>query len=138
MNRPLVRSSKVQQQQRKERGRQGEEIVEAFLIEQGYTILARNFSWRGGEIDIIARKDRSVAFVEVKTRATAYFALSAVITPQKQRKLIMTARRYVLQQELHHVALRFDIALVEPDDTGGWQINYVTNAFTDLSEADSN
>ena len=46
----------------------GEELAEIMLLEKGYTILARNFRCRYGEIDIIAAKNGVLAFVEVKTR----------------------------------------------------------------------
>ena len=46
----------------------GEELAEIMLLEKGYSILARNFRCRHGEIDIIAAKGGAVVFVEVKTR----------------------------------------------------------------------
>lgn len=45
-----------------------EEMAAAYLIEQGYKIVARNFSGRRGEIDIIARDGEYLVFVEVKYR----------------------------------------------------------------------
>ena len=45
-------------------GQQGEEAAAAFLKQQGYTILERNFKSRGGEVDIVARDlQGSIAFV---------------------------------------------------------------------------
>ena len=47
-------------------GNEGEDRVIAWLVQEGYTLIARNYRWRAGEIDIIARKNEIVAFVEVK------------------------------------------------------------------------
>lgn len=49
-------------------GNTGENAVCDFLMRNGYEIIKRNFTIKGGEIDIIALKEKTVAFVEVKTR----------------------------------------------------------------------
>ena len=49
-------------------GNIGEDAVCGFLVRHGYEIIKRNFTVRGGEIDIIAEKADIIAFVEVKTR----------------------------------------------------------------------
>ena len=51
------------------RGRDGEQRAEQYLSDRGYTVLARNFRSRIGEIDIIAEKDDRIVFVEVKNWA---------------------------------------------------------------------
>ncbi len=56
-----------------------------------YSILARRYSIRGGEIDIIARRGDTIAFVEVKARPSLDEARSA-ITPAKRRRLSRAAR----------------------------------------------
>lgn len=59
-------------------GHWAERLAAALLILKGYRILARRFAAHGGEIDIIARRGVTVAFVEVKRRATADAALAAI------------------------------------------------------------
>ena len=54
--------------ERKRIGRLGEELATVLLEGRGYSIVARNFSCKFGEVDIIARKGGLIAFVEVKTR----------------------------------------------------------------------
>ncbi len=56
-----------------------------------YSILARRYRIRGGEIDIIARRGDTIAFVEVKARSSLEEARSA-ITPAKRRRLSRAAR----------------------------------------------
>jgi putative endonuclease len=54
--------------QRRRHGELGERIAEEHLAHRGYSILARNFRTRYGELDLIAVDDRSLVFCEVKTR----------------------------------------------------------------------
>ena len=54
-------------------GRRGEEAAVRLLLAKGYTILARNWRVRSGELDIVARDGRTLVFVEVKTRRRSGF-----------------------------------------------------------------
>ena len=68
------------------RGQLGEDLAASYLAAHGYTIVARNFRTRYGEIDIIACKDGFVAFVEVKLRKNARFGLPReAVTHAKQQ-----------------------------------------------------
>lgn len=112
-------------------GVHGEQAAAAFLREHGYVIMACNVRWRGGEVDIIARHRDVLAFVEVKTRRyETPFPLSGVVTPTKQRKIIMTARHFVAEHKLYNYALRFDIALVILPFEGKSVITHIPHAFT--------
>jgi len=112
-------------------GASGELAVADYLIQRGYTILERNITYRGGEVDLIAQCHTVLAFIEVKTRSTAYFALSSIITPQKQAALIRAAHRYLATHAAsHHTIIRFDVAIVEGSQPD-WKITYYPNAFTD-------
>lgn len=51
-----------------ELGKAGEEMAALWIAAKGYTILHRNWRWGGFEIDIIAKKDKFLYFIEVKTR----------------------------------------------------------------------
>lgn len=111
-------------------GKKGETLVALNLEQQGFTIRHHNYSCRAGEIDIIAEKGDVRAFIEVKLRTSHYFALSEVITPSKQRKIIATARLYNSQQrDATHYVYRFDVALVEHNGYD-YDITYIPNAFT--------
>ena len=54
-------------------GSQGEAIAQKFLKDQGYKILATNFTCKIGEIDIIAQQKKTIVFVEVKTKSNLDF-----------------------------------------------------------------
>ena len=54
-------------------GKHGEDLACEFLKSHGYKIIERNFRIRGGEIDIIAEDDKTLVYVEVKTRSQRLF-----------------------------------------------------------------
>lgn len=112
------------------RGAFGEEYAAKILSEAGYRILAKNFSCRFGEIDLIAEKDGILAFVEVKTRKKDSMVSGAqAVTTAKQRKIIATALIY-LQRYPCNLQPRFDVFCVVTGHTG--QIifhDHLTGAF---------
>lgn len=92
-----------------ERGRAAEARAAAFLRALGYQILERNYRWRGGEIDLIARDGDCLVFVEVKARGSERFGLPEEhVTPEKRKKLVRTAQRYLLEHPTD-LAVRFDV-----------------------------
>jgi putative endonuclease len=75
-------------------GARSETLAAEFLAARGYRILARKFTIRGGEIDIIAEREGTIAFVEVKARAGLDAALAS-ITPTKRRRLARAAAAWM-------------------------------------------
>lgn len=113
-------------------GRAGEQAVGKKLSLEGFSILHYNFRSRGGEIDVIAQKKNLICFIEVKVRTTDYFNSSHLITPSKQHKIIYTARLFCLKNKLSNSILRFDVALVKPQNDN-FEITYIPNAFSNES-----
>ena len=71
-------------------GTWGEAEVANYLRRRGYTLLAHGFHCRFGEIDLIARKDGVLCFVEVKTRTNLSCGLPReYVTPKKQERLLV-------------------------------------------------
>ncbi len=96
-------------------GQGGEALVQRYLLQQGWHIHQKNWHSRWGEIDIIAQCDRTLAFVEVKTRKRSGWDAGGVmaVSLSKQEKLIKTAVLFLLENpELNELNCRFDIALV--------------------------
>jgi putative endonuclease len=110
-------------------GRAGEDLVMRYLEQNGYHIRTHNYRTQRGEIDIIAERGETLAFVEVKTRQTATFELSTVITPSKKRRIFLAARSYCIRYQTFNRSLRFDVAVVVFDRTP--PITYYENAFTE-------
>lgn len=112
----------------KEIGDFGEDIAVRELLKKGYTILERNYHSRFGEIDIIAKKGTYVVFVEVKLRKNTEKGMpKEAVTKQKQRKILMTAQRYISQKKLDNVDFRFDVIEIIKDKE--ILFNHIENAF---------
>jgi len=95
-------------------GLRAETIATFWLRARLYQILARNYRARGGEIDIIARRGRTVAFVEVKARGDLETALIA-ITPQKQYRFSRAVGRWLATNPwAMNFTLRGDAIFVAP------------------------
>ncbi|WP_082766885.1 YraN family protein [Bosea sp. PAMC 26642] len=75
-------------------GRRAEWLAILWLSAKGYRLLARRFGGKGGEIDLIVKRGRTVAFVEVKARGVIEDAMGA-ITPQKRRLVEMRIRQWL-------------------------------------------
>lgn len=77
-------------------GNRGEDLAAAFFIAKGFRIVARNWSCRMGEIDLIAEKGGYTHFIEVKTRRTAtYGHPEEAITPAKLQHLSRAIELYL-------------------------------------------
>lgn len=108
-------SSKVSHLEANELGRIGEELAVDYLIDKGYSILAMNWNLHHGcELDIIAKKDECIHFVEVKTRRTAFRTTpEQAINYKKFQHITKAANSYRHQSGLHYMPYQFDsIAIV--------------------------
>ena len=100
--------------------------AEEYLLEKGYKILERNFRNRSGEIDLIAKKDGQIHFIEVKYRSTAVFGspLEAVDF-RKQNQIRKVAMYYLMVNKLSEwTPCQFDVIAFEGED-----MTHLENAF---------
>jgi putative endonuclease len=104
-------------------GRRGEEIAAAYLQQIGYRLVAANFSLPVGrnrnhavinaEIDLLAYEVDVLCFIEVKTRASDWFAApSANVDLRKQRQLTRAARAYRRMFALTEADYRYDVVSI--------------------------
>ncbi len=115
---------------KKQIGSLGEKYAADYLISCGYIILAKNFSAKCGEIDIIARLEKTVAFVEVKTRKGIDFGTAAQsVNYKKQQKIIKTAQAYIICNKAEAFSYRFDIIEVYYNFSGQYRLNHIKGAF---------
>lgn len=116
---------------RKLLGRWGEKHCHKFLKKQGLKTLTRNFTCKTGEIDLVmVAPDRTIVFVEVKTRADETFAQTeSAITPAKKHRLIKTARYFLATNDIIDRPFRFDIVTIVLGQKGTPKINHYVNAF---------
>ncbi len=91
-------------------GQRGEEVIAGVISQKGWTILARNYHSRFGEIDIIALDGREIVFIEVKLRTNLdYGEPHASVTPAKGQKMLQTAHLYLLEKNWEDREYRFDV-----------------------------
>lgn len=113
----------------KEWGRQAEQIVYRWLVSKGYTV--RETNWRPttskSEIDLIAQKNDTLAFVEVKARSDKDLDPAEAMTAEKIRKVVRGANAYLQMQEFDFF-YRFDVATVT-GNTNDYTIDYLEDAF---------
>jgi putative endonuclease len=115
-------------------GRWGEKRCEKFHKKQGYSFLARNYSCKYGEIDLVFIKpDASppdIVFVEVKTRRREklYKAQDAV-GRKKRRRIGYTAKDFIRKYQIKDKQPRFDVIAVILGDKSAPKIRHYKNAF---------
>lgn len=95
-------------------GRRAEDLAVAWLMRCGLQIIARNVRCPGGEIDVVAREDDVLVFVEVRyRRAHALVDPLSTITHQKRRRLVRAANAYLQAHPAHaRCPQRFDVIAV--------------------------
>lgn len=115
----------------KKLGRWGERQSEKYLARRGFSMIARNFRCKIGEIDLIMSDDSgAIVFIEVKTRRSESLANAqdAVNFPKRQ-KLVNSAKYFVKQYDIKGRPLRFDVMAVVLGEKGPVEIRHYRNAF---------
>lgn len=110
-------------------GKLAEELAEAFLLEKGMKILAKNFRYQKAEIDLIAQTENQIVIVEVKARATDVFMLPQEAVNKKKIKLMVLAANYFIEENNIDLETRFDVISVLPNEAGKLEIRHIENAF---------
>ena len=111
-------------------GQLGEDAATKFLESKGCEIIARNFRIRSAEIDIIAQKDDTIIFVEVKARSNIRHGLPVeAVTFRKQQKIIAAASIFLQDDKFADCACRFDVVEVYFIGERIEEIHYIENAF---------
>ncbi len=111
----------------------GEELAVSYLKKNKYKILEKKYVAGKGEIDIVALKGGVTVFVEVKTRQdTRFGSASEAVNYRKQKKLIETATRYIMEKN-PKTSFRFDVIEVYGKYVMGEfcfeKIEHIENAF---------
>jgi putative endonuclease len=98
----------------KELGKTGEDIAVEFLINKGYEIIQRNYRFsKTGEIDIIAKDDNCLVFVEVKTKGNLEFGLpDQAVSKGKLKQVKRIAEYYLYDKNLKDTNCRIDVIAI--------------------------
>jgi putative endonuclease len=101
-----------------ELGKIGEDIATIYLQDMGYEILGRNWRFKRVELDIIAQKESTLVFCEVKTRRSISHGVpSDAITPLKLQHIRTAALHWLSNNQSRHQGIRFDaISVIYCDD----------------------
>ena len=110
-----------------EKGRLGEEIALKYISSKGGTIVEKNYRTKMGEIDLIARMNGELVFVEVKSRSNINYGYPCeAVNYKKKRKITNVAKYYILDNSLEDISVRFDVIEIYLTDK---KINHIVNAF---------
>ncbi len=120
---------------RRGRGRRGEQLACRHLLHRGWRIIQTNYSSRYGEIDIIARRGDTVAFIEVKARRDRVMGEPfEAVGRRKQRQIRNMAETWLIarlnSEEYRDCQFRFDvISIILGDDGSAVELNHIEDAF---------
>lgn len=111
----------------KEKGDLGELIALRYLIKKGAKILEKNYRIKTGEIDIIAKIENELVFIEVKSRSSTRYGYPAeAVNYKKINKISNVARYFMLINNINDVPIRFDVIEIYFNEK---KINHIINAF---------
>lgn len=97
------------QEDKLQSGKRGEDLAASYLEKKGYIILERNYRYRRGEIDLIAKKENLLVFVEVKLRSKTFFGQPEdAVDEKKAEKVLTTAENYIFETDWNG-EVRYDI-----------------------------
>lgn len=113
----------------KKLGKEGEELAAKFLEKEGYKIIETNYNCGFGEIDIIAKKGKELAFVEVKTRTQTFFGMPVEsVNIPKQRHIYKVAEYYIYKTNAYNYEISFDVIEVYKYQGQAIRIEKIKNA----------
>ena len=112
-------------------GAEGESRATAYLESKGFEIIERNWRTKGGEIDIIADKNDTIVFVEVKTLPNGTLdMIQRELNSQKRQRIIKTSKRFLLKhREYNNSYVRYDVIVI--DMPGLEPVYHIENAFSE-------
>ena len=100
-------------------GAHAEEMAASFLQMKGLNVLARNYTFRRYEIDIVAEAGGRIVFVEVKYRSgSRHGAPRDAVGREKMRRLLIAARGFMAERGLADSSVRFDVVEVRLERGG--------------------
>lgn len=112
------------------KGRFGEYVAMCYVMAKGLQIIAVNYRTGPYELDIIAREGDELVFIEVKRRKESLlYTVNDAITWSKRVALIKAANRFLAENDMAHLTGRFDVAYLIENTTGGYELQYIENAF---------
>ncbi|CAM1351043.1 YraN family protein [Tenacibaculum insulae] len=98
--------------QHNELGKEGEKLAVEYLQKNGYLIVEKNYRFLKAEVDIIAKKEKVLIAIEVKTRTSTYFGNPQdFVNPKKIKLLVSAIDNYIVKNDID-LEVRFDIIAI--------------------------
>lgn len=110
-------------------GRRGEALAKAHLEANGYEIMDENWVHGKAEIDLIAYKDKTIIFTEVKTRTGNGFGEPEDFVDDRKKRLMAGAADEYIYLMNHQGEVRFDIISVLFDRSNNYNLKHIEDAF---------
>jgi putative endonuclease len=110
-------------------GRRGEQLAKIHLENNDYEILDENWTYGKAEIDLIAYKNRTIIFAEVKTRSGNYFGEPEDFVDKRKQKLLAEAAEEYIYIMNHQGEMRFDIVSILFKSETDYKLNHIEDAF---------
>ena len=110
-------------------GKWGEDVALAYLLDQGYRLLDRNWHQGHRDLDLIMQQDDTLVIVEVRTRRNNLFMdPEQTVDALKMLSLSKAANAYI---RLHRISLNisFDIVTITGTPSSDFTINHIEDAF---------
>lgn len=110
-------------------GKWGEDVALAYLLDQGYRLLDRNWHQGHRDLDLVMQQDDTLVIVEVRTRRNNHFMdPEQTVDALKMLSLSKAANAYI---RLHRISLniRFDIVAITGSPSSDFTINHIEDAF---------
>ena len=116
------------------KGNDGEDRATSFLIKNGYVIIDRNWRTKYGEIDIIAFKNDTIVFIEVKTLPNGTIdMIQRELNQKKLKRIVETSKRFLLNhRQYSNSYVRYDVIVI--DMPGYPEVYHIENAFNSMIE----
>jgi len=110
-------------------GKRGEDLAQEYLREKGYVILETNYRVSNAEVDIVAKYNKIIVFVEVKTRRQTIYGNPEIAVNREKRKNMKRVARGYINLHRHKGEVRFDIISIVLSMSGQSQITHFEDAF---------
>lgn len=102
-------------------GNKGEDFASEYLLSLGYTILERNWRYSRAEIDLIAKDEEILVFIEVKTRSSDTYGQPEEFISDYQQELIFKAAQRYMDKIGHDWEIRFDTISILVKEKFEWK-----------------
>ena len=107
-----------------------EDLACSYLEHKGYRILDRNVYLMRKELDIVAERNGTIVFVEVKgRRSSRYGPGTEAVDMRKRSHMVKTANAYLLRSNLWKSACRFDVISISADGDQPPRFEHIEKAF---------